>query len=96
MNNTVRTTIRIRKDLFDQSRLLAFNQGTSLQQVVNDMLAKGLSYISDVGNRERAMAEIDKFRNSMRGKKINVQALIKDNKKQLEERTNRLLNNIKK
>jgi len=96
MNSTVRTTIRIRKDLFDQSRLLAFNQGTSLQQVVNDMLAKGLSYISDVGNRERAMAEIDKFRNSMRGKKINVQALIADNKKQLEERTNRLLNNIKK
>ena len=96
MNTTVRTTIRIRKDLFDQSRLLAFNQGTSLQQVVNDVLAKGFSYISDVGNRERAMAEIDKFRNSMRGKKINVQALIEDNKKQLEERTNRLLNNIKK
>jgi len=69
MNNTVRTTIRIRKDLFDQSRLLAFSQGTSLQQVINDMLAKGFSYISDVGNRKRTMAEIDKFRNSMRGKK---------------------------
>jgi len=63
MINTVRTTIRIRKDLFDQSRLLAFSQGKSLQQVVNDMLAKGFSYISDVDNRKIAMAEIDKFRN---------------------------------
>lgn len=96
MNNTVRTTIRLRKDLLDQSRLIALSQGTSLQQVVNDMLAKGFSYISDVGNRKRAMAEIDKFRKSMRGKKIDVQSLIEENKKQLEQRTYRLLNNIKK
>lgn len=95
MNNTVRTTIRIRKDLFDQSRLLAFNQGTSLQQVVNDMLAKGLYNNPDTGNRKRAMAAIDEFRESMRGKKINVQVLIEENKKQLEEKANRLLNNIK-
>lgn len=91
MNNAVRTTIRIRKDLFDQSRLLAFQRNTSLQEVINDTLTKGFRYITDINPHKEAMAAIDQLRKEMRGKKVNVQELIDENKKELEERTNRLL-----
>lgn len=91
MQATIRTTIRIREDLLKQSRYLALEQDTSLQEVVNDLLAKGLGYISDLNRRKQAMRRIDQFRESLRGKKINVNKLLADNKKELEERTNRLI-----
>ncbi|MBI4096778.1 MAG: hypothetical protein HY425_03630 [Candidatus Levybacteria bacterium] len=91
MINTVRTTIRIRKDLFDQSRLLAFQRNTSLQEVINDTLIKGFRHTTNINPHKEAMAVIDGLAKKMRGKKINVQQLIDENKKQLEERTNRLL-----
>lgn len=89
MLDTVRTTIRIREDLLKQSRFLALEQGSSLQDVVNDLLAKGLGHISDLNRRKQAMKSIDQFRESLRGKKINVNKLLAENKKALEERANR-------
>lgn len=86
---TVRTTIRIREDLLKQSRYLALEQNTSLQEVVNEFLAKGLGHISDLNRRKKAMQSIDQFRESLRGKKINVNKLLADNKKESEERANR-------
>ncbi len=81
MNNTVRTTIRIRKDLFDQSRLLALKRNTSLQEVINDTLIKGFRYITDINSHKEAMSAIDAFADSMRGKKVNLQKLLEQNKK---------------
>ncbi len=89
MLDTVRTTIRIREDLLKQSRYLALEQDTSLQEVVNDLLAKGLGYVSDLNRSKQAMRNIDQFRASLKGKKINVKKLLADNKKELEERANR-------
>lgn len=95
MQNAVRTTIRLRKDLFDQSRLLAFQRGTSLQEVINNTLATGFGHISDLNLQRDAMDNIDKFRESLKGKNINTRKLVEANKKELEERTNRLLRNFK-
>ncbi|MBI2326906.1 hypothetical protein HYU92_01160 [Candidatus Curtissbacteria bacterium] len=81
MQNAVRTTIRIRKDLFDKSRLLAFNQGTSLQRTINDVIALGLSRISNLDSQKQAMAKIDEFRESLKDQKINPQALLSESKK---------------
>lgn len=89
---TVRTTIRIRKDLLDQSKLLALQRDTSLQQIINATLASGFGHITDFDVHQQAMARIDKFRKNIRGKKINVEKLVKDNKRELEERSNNLLN----
>lgn len=89
MQTTVRTTIRIREDLLKQSRYLALEQDTSLQEVVNNLLAKGLGHISDLNRRKSAMKNIDQFRQSLRGKKINVNKLLADNKRELEDRANR-------
>lgn len=95
MQTTVRTTVRLRKDLFDQSRLLAFQRNTSLQAVINDTLERGFGHISDLNLQEEAMDKIDEFRESLRGRKINTDKLIEKNKRELEERTNRLLRNLK-
>lgn len=100
MQTTVRTTIRIRKDLLDQSRLLALKQGTSLQEVINSVLLKGYNnHITDFDihdPHQEAMANIDRLRESirksLRGKKINVEKLIAQNKQDLEVRTLRALN----
>lgn len=81
MNNAVRTTIRIRKDLLDQSRLLAFERNTSLQEVINDTLIKGFRHLADIDPHKEAMATIDVLRESMHGKKINLQKLLEQNKK---------------
>ena len=89
---TVRTTIRIRKDLLDQSRLLALRRDTSLQEVINDTLAQGFGHITDFDAHRQAIARIDKFRKSFRSQKINTKKLVEENKKELEERSNRLLN----
>ncbi len=96
MQTTVRTTIRIRKDLLDQSRLLALKQGTSLQEVINDILLKGYdNHITDFDIHKQAMANIDRFREDIRkrlkGKSINTKKLIEQNKKELENRTLNIL-----
>lgn len=85
MQATVRTTIRIRKDLFDQSKLLAFQNDSSLQEVINQALAQGFGLISGLDRHTIAMDKIDKFRNQLAksGKKIDVQALIEEAKKDL-------------
>lgn len=83
MQTTVRTTIRIRKDLIDQSRLLAFNRDTSLQDVINETLALGFGHISDLDAQQEAMARIDKFRESLKGKKIDIQKILQESKKDL-------------
>lgn len=89
---TVRTTIRIRKDLLDQSRLLALRRDTSLQEVINDTLVQGFGHITDFDIHQQAMVEIDRFRESLKGKKINTKKLIEENKKELEKRSKRVLN----
>ena len=87
---TVRTTIRIRKDLLDQSRFLALRRDTSLQEVINDALAQGFGHITDFDVHKQAMARIDKFRDSLKGR-IDTKKLVEENKKELEDRSNRLL-----
>lgn len=76
MQTTVRTTVRIRKDLFDQSRLLALKKGTSLQEVINTTLALGLGKISDLVSIKEAMMKIDKLRLSLADKKISLEDLL--------------------
>lgn len=92
MQNTVRTTIRIRKDLLDQSRLLALRRDTSLQEIINDTLAQGFGHITDFDIHQQAMEDIDKIRESLKGKKINTKKLVEKNKKELEYRSRRILN----
>lgn len=91
MQTTIRTTIRIKEDLLRQSRFLALEKGTTLQAVVNELLAQGLGHISDFNRHKEAMRRIEQFRDSFKGKKINVSRLVEKNKAELEERTNRLI-----
>ncbi|MDP3733361.1 MAG: hypothetical protein Q8Q91_02350 [Candidatus Daviesbacteria bacterium] len=91
---TVRTTIRIRKDLIDQSRLLAFQRDASLQDVINETLALGFGHVSDLDTRRDALARIDSFRKSLKGKKFNTKRLVEENKKELVNRTDKLLRNF--
>lgn len=83
MQNTVRTTIRIRKDLLDQSRLIAIKQGTNLQEVINNTLAKGFGHISDLYSQKQAIAKIDKLRKNLEDKNINLQKLLETSRKDL-------------
>lgn len=84
MLDTVRTTIRIRKDLLDQSRLLALKQGTSLQEIINDLLLKGFdNHITDFDIHQQAMKNIDRFRESLKGRKINVKKILEISKRDL-------------
>lgn len=96
MQNAVRTTIRLRKDLLDQSRLVAIQENTSIQNVINNTLAKGFGRISDLEKRRIIMKRIDNFRKSISGKNINAQSIYEANKKELEGRTNRLLDQTSK
>jgi len=80
MQNTVRTTIRIRKDLLDQSRLLALSKGVSLQDVINDTLAIGYKHVSDFTMARNSMKQIDTFRKNMQKKNINLKNLIEMSK----------------
>jgi len=83
MQNTIRTTIRVRKDLLDHSRLLAFKRGVSLQDVINEALALGFGHISDLNIHREAMARIDNFREKLRGKKIDIEKILRESKKDL-------------
>ncbi len=93
MQNTVRTTIRIRKDLYDQSRKLAYQTNSSLQEVINSALAKGFGATSSLNSRKEAMNKINAFREGLRkqGLVFNVEKMIEENKKELQERTDRRL-----
>lgn len=76
MQSTVRTTIRIRKDLVDQSRMVALKKGVSLQDVINDTLAVGFKHVTDLDTASRLMGQIDSFRLSMTSKNIDLGKLI--------------------
>jgi len=80
MQTTVRTTIRIRQDLFDQSRLLAFKKGTSLQDVINEGLAIGYKHITDLNLAKQSMRQIDTFRERMKNKNIDLKNLLEASK----------------
>ncbi len=80
MQTTVRTTIRIRKDLLDQSRMLAFNKGKSLQDVINETLAIGYKFVTDLSGTKDSINQIDNFRQSMVKKNINLTKLIEASK----------------
>ncbi len=76
MQTMVRTTLRIRKDLLDQSRILAFNKGESLQDVINETLALGYKHITDLNKANESMRKIDDFRQGMVKKNINLSNLL--------------------
>ena len=81
MQGTVRTTIRIRKDLVDQSRMIALKKGVSLQDVINDTLAVGFKHVTDLNTASRLMGQIDSFRQSMTSKNVNLEKLLDLSKK---------------
>jgi hypothetical protein len=85
MQTTIRTTIRIRKDLLDQSRRIALERGTHLQDVINDTLARGYGEIVDLDGHKQAMATIDSIRQSLQKKlgNIDTKALLDESKKDL-------------
>ena len=83
MQNGVRTTIRVRKDLMDQSRLLAFEKGTSVQDVINSTLAAGFGNVINLKIRHEAFDRIESFRKSLIGKNIDAEKLLAQNKKDL-------------
>lgn len=83
MQTTVRTTIRIKKELLDQSRLLALKRGTSLQEIINDTLALGFGKISDIDSTKEAMRKINEFRLSMVKKELRAEKLLEMNKSDL-------------
>ena len=80
MQTTVRTTLRIRKDLLDQSRTLAFNKGESLQDVINETLALGYKHITDLNKANDSMKQIDSFRQRVMKNNINLSSLIEASK----------------
>lgn len=80
MQANVRTTIRIRKDLLDQSKIIAIKYNTSLQEVINNTLALGFGKISDLETTKQSLAQIDQFKNSLSGKKVNLKKLLDLNK----------------
>jgi hypothetical protein len=85
MQTTVRTTIRIRKDLLDQSKRIALDRGTNLQDVINDTLARGYGEIVDLDRHQQAMATIDSIRQRLQKKTgyIDTEALLDESKKDL-------------
>lgn len=81
MQTTIRTTIRLRKDLIDQSRMIALKKGASLQEIINDTLALGFKHVSDLNSVQEAMKRIDAFRQSLTLKDIDLKKLLAENKK---------------
>lgn len=77
----MRTTIRIRKDLVDQSKMIALKKGVSLQDVINDTLAVGFKHVTDLNTASRLMGQIDSFRQSMSGKNVSLEKLLDLSKK---------------
>lgn len=83
MKTTIRTTIRVRKDLLDQSRVIASKRGVFLQDVINETLAIGFGHISDLSTQQNAISVLDKFRESLKNKKVNTSQILVDSKKDL-------------
>ena len=84
MQTMIRTTIRIRKDLLDQSRRIALERGTNLQDVINDVLTRGYGEITDLSRHKRAMTTIDSIREDLRKNgEIDTNALLNESKKDL-------------
>lgn len=83
MQTTIRTTIRIRKDLLNQFRLLALKEGNSLQNVINNTLALGLGKVTDLEFNKKAMTKIDNLRMSLSGQEIDLKKLLSKNKSDL-------------
>lgn len=83
MQNTVRTTIRIRKDLLDQSKAIAHSKNTTLQDVINDTLAVGFKHVTDLNSSKEAMSQIDRFRKKLDSKQIDLKRLLDTNKRNL-------------
>ena len=73
---TTRTTIRLRKDLLDQSRMTALHKNTSIQNVINDTLAVGFSHVTDLNTTQNSLKQIDKFRNSLKGRDVSLEKLL--------------------
>ena len=86
---TVRTTIRIRKDLMELARKAARENSTNLQKVVNDTLARGFTYAPDLNKRKKLMSELDVLRAKIKRKygNINTEELINKNKKEQQIRS---------
>lgn len=96
MQTSVRTTVRIREDLLTQSKLLALNNGTTVQQVINDALAMGFGHITDLDTHKLAMSKIDQLRKkSLKGRKINIKKIIEQNKKEVQGRADSILGNLR-
>jgi hypothetical protein len=76
MQTTVRTTVRIRKDLFDQSKQLALENETSLQEIINTALSLGFGKISNVELTKQSMKHIDQFRQNAAKKDIDLEQLL--------------------
>lgn len=76
MKTTIRTTIRISKDLLDQSRMLALQKGVSLQNIINETLALGYKHVNDLHGGKEAMKQIDNFRQKMAKNNIDLKKLI--------------------
>ncbi len=91
MQNSVRTTIRIRKDLLDQSKLISLKRQTSLQETINQALALGFGHISDLDSQRQAMAKIDKFREKLTSQKFKTSEMIEQNKGELQNRADKLI-----
>lgn len=84
MQNTVRTTIRIRKDIIDQSRLVALKKNVALQDVINDTLAVGFKHVTDFNAVNQSMKQIDDFRQSFSvSKNVKLAGLLRISKKDL-------------
>jgi len=80
MQNMVRTTIRIRKDLISQSRMIALKRSSSLQSVINDTLAAGFGHVTDFNIVNQSMKKIDDFRKSLTSKNVKLGKLLKISK----------------
>ena len=98
MQNIVRTTIRIRKDLLDLSKLLALQKGVSMQQVINEMLEYGFDQLPKKKSRREIMDEIDRMREEIYQKHgyINTQELVDANKRDQQESVDRILGRVYK
>ena len=75
MQNTTRTTVRIRTELLDKSRLIALKQNTSIQDVINEALTVGFKHITNIKGTENSFRTIDKFRKNTANKKIDLKKL---------------------
>lgn len=80
---TARTTLRIRKDLLKAAKRLALEKETSLQDVINNIMEKGMRTITNVKTRKRAFNAIDKFRKETEKYNIRASDIVKKSKKQL-------------